>query len=80
MLNFDFKAAKPRRMLQINDLDELKLEGYESSKICKERTNHWHEKHIMKKQSEEGAIVFYYFNSKLRLFSDKLKSQWLRPF
>jgi len=35
--NFDPKAAGERRMLQLNELDELRLEVYESSKIYKER-------------------------------------------
>ena len=37
-LNFDLKAAEEWRFLQINELDELRLEAYESSRIYKERT------------------------------------------
>jgi len=30
-------------MLQLNELDELRLEAYETSKIYKERTKKWHD-------------------------------------
>ena len=38
ILNFDFKAAGEQRFLQLNELDELRLEAYESSRIYKEQT------------------------------------------
>jgi len=42
-------------------------------------TKRWHDKHIMKKWFEEDDMVLL-FNSKLWLFSSRLRSQWLRPF
>ena len=74
MLNFDHKVAGERRMLQLRELDELRLEAYESSKIYKERTKRWHDKHVMRKQFEEGDMVLL-FNSKLRLFLGRLRSR-----
>jgi len=59
--------------LQINELDELRLEAYKSSRICKERTKKWYDKHIMKKKFEKGDMVLL-FNSRLILFLGKLKS------
>jgi len=38
-LNFDLKAAGERWLLQLSELDELRLEAYESSHIYKERAN-----------------------------------------
>jgi len=63
----------------LNELDELRLEAYESSRIYKESTKHWHDKHIIKKIFEVGNLVFL-FNSKLRLFPGKLRSRWSGPF
>jgi len=37
-LNFGLKAAGEQRFLQLNELDELRFEDYESSLIYKERT------------------------------------------
>jgi len=76
-LNFDLKAVGERRFLQLNELDELRLEAYESSHIYK--TKKWHNKHIMKKRFKKGDMVLL-FNSRLRLFSGKLKSRWSGPF
>jgi len=78
-LNFDHKAAREWKFLQLNELDELRLEAYESSRIYEEQTKKWHDKHIMKKRSEKGDMVLL-FNSRLRLFLGKLKSQWSGPY
>ena len=72
-LNFDLKAAGEWRFLQLSELDELKLEAYESSHIYKEQTKKWHDKHIMNKRFKKGDMVLL-FNSRLRLFPGKLKS------
>ncbi|CAM9000173.1 unnamed protein product [Rhodiola kirilowii] len=48
-LNFDIKATGETRLLQLNELDEIRLDSYESSKIYKERTRRWHDKLILKK-------------------------------
>ena len=37
-LNFDFKAAKEERLLQLNELEELRNEAYDSSRIYKDKT------------------------------------------
>jgi len=76
-LNFDHKAASEKRILQLNELDEWCLHAYESSKIYKEGTKQWHDKHIIKKRFDEDDLVLM-FNSKLRLFLGKLRSRWLK--
>ena len=37
-LNFDFKAAKEERLLQLNELEELRNETYDSARIYKDKT------------------------------------------
>lgn len=34
-------------LLESNELDELKLNAYKSSKVYNERTQLWHDKHIL---------------------------------
>ena len=36
-LNFDFKAAKEERLLQLNELEELRNEAYDSARIYKDK-------------------------------------------
>ncbi|CAM8913778.1 unnamed protein product [Rhodiola kirilowii] len=78
-LNFDTKASGEKRLLQLNELDEIRLDSYESSKIYKERTRRWHDKLILKRQFLVGDKVLL-FNSKYKLFPGKFKSRWFRPY
>ena len=63
--------------MQLQELDELRLEAYESSVSYKERAKRWHDQRIKRpKEFSEGDKVLLY-NSRLRLFPGKLKSIWL---
>ena len=37
-LNFDFKATKEERLLQLNELEELRNEAYDNARIYKDKT------------------------------------------
>ena len=78
-LNFDLKKAGIKRLLQLNELEELRMNAYENAKLYKDRTQLWHDKHIVKKEFHEGDLILFY-NSRLKLFPDKLKSRWSGPF
>ena len=78
-LNFDEKLAGEQRLLQLDQLDEFRLNAYESARIYKEKTKRWHDKHLKDKNFEPGQLVLLY-NSRLHLFPGKLKSRWSRPF
>ena len=49
-LNCDFQAAKEKRLLQMNKLEELRNEAYNNAKIYKEKTKKWHDQKIMRKE------------------------------
>ena len=78
-LNMDVKLAGEKRMLQLNELEEMRFFSYENAKLYKEKTKRWHDKHIQPKVFEEGQRVLL-FNSRLKLFPGKLKSRWSGPF
>ena len=78
-LNFDMQLAGNKRLNQLNELEEFRLEAYENAKLYKERTKKWHDKHILKREFCTGEKVLIY-NSRLRLFPGKLKSRWTGPF
>ena len=65
-------------MLQLNKLDELRHNGYDSSRIYKEKTKAWHDKHLLHNELKLGQQVLL-FNSRLKLFPRKLKSRWSEP-
>ncbi|CAM8956155.1 unnamed protein product [Rhodiola kirilowii] len=78
-LNFNMKTAGDKRLLDLNELDEMRLDSYENAKIYKQKQKKWHDKKILRKEFKEGDQVLL-FNSRLRLFPGKLKSRWTGPF
>ena len=78
-LNCDFKAAKAKRLLQINELEELRNKAYDYARIYKDKTKKWHDQKILRKEFRVGELVLLY-NSKLKLFLGKLKSRWSGPY
>ncbi|XP_015932791.1 uncharacterized protein LOC107459091 [Arachis duranensis] len=53
-LNFDLKAAREKRLLQLNELDEFKIAAYENAKLYKEKTKLWHDKKITTRTFKPG--------------------------
>ena len=52
-LNFDFKIAKEERLLQLNELEELRNEACDNARIYKDKTK-------KSKWSSEKGIRFFY--------------------
>ncbi|KAL4379739.1 hypothetical protein GQ457_02G022960 [Hibiscus cannabinus] len=46
-LNMDAQLAGEKRLLELNELEEFRLQAYESARLYKEKTKRWHDKHIM---------------------------------
>ena len=55
------------------------MDAYESSKHYKEKMKRWHDRFIHRREFKEGDLVLL-FNSRLKLFPGKLRSQWSGPF
>ncbi|XP_010507102.1 PREDICTED: uncharacterized protein LOC104783674 [Camelina sativa] len=79
LLNLDIKTAQEKRAMDLHELDEIRLEAYDNSRIYKERTKAFHDKKIRHKDLKAGDEVLL-FNSKLRIFPGKLKSRWSESF
>nr|GEZ53434.1 reverse transcriptase domain-containing protein [Tanacetum cinerariifolium] len=73
--NFDLKTAVDHRKIQINELNELCDQAYENSLIYKEKTKRIHDSKIKNRVFNIGDRVLL-FNSRLKIFSGKLKSRW----
>ena len=74
-LNCDFQAAKEESLLQLNEMEDLRNEAYDTSRIYKDKTKKWHDERILRKKLKTIELVLMY-NSKLKLFPGKLKSRW----
>nr|GEU29479.1 reverse transcriptase domain-containing protein [Tanacetum cinerariifolium] len=74
--NFDLKTAGDHWKLQLN---ELRNQAYKNYLIYKERTKKLHDSKIKNRIFKVGDRVLL-FNTRLKLFSGKLKTRWSGPF
>nr|GEX34927.1 reverse transcriptase domain-containing protein [Tanacetum cinerariifolium] len=74
--NFDLQTAGDHRKVQLN---ELRDQAYENSLIYKDKTKRLHDSKIKDRVFNIGDRVLL-FNSRLNIFSGKLKSRWSGPF
>ena len=65
--------------LQLQELEELRLESYDSAMWYKKRTKLWHEKNLRVNELQVGQKVLL-FQSRLKLMPGKLKSKWIGPY
>ncbi|GJW22634.1 hypothetical protein Tco_0033256 [Tanacetum coccineum] len=63
----------------MNELNELRDQAYENSLIYKKKTKKIHDAKIKNREFHIGDRVLL-FNSRLKIFSSKLKSRWSRTF
>lgn len=73
------QQAGMERKLQLQQLEELRLEAYESYRIYKKKTKHFHDKIISRKEFSIGQQVLL-FNSRLKIMVGKLRSKWIGLF
>lgn len=78
-LNFDQSLSGEKWKLHLLELDEMKLNAYESSKIYKQKVKAYHDRKLVKKNYQPRQQVLL-FNSRLKLFPRKLRSKWSGPF
>ncbi|GJW80336.1 reverse transcriptase domain-containing protein [Tanacetum coccineum] len=72
-------GCTPYKLISLNELNELRDQAYENSLIYKEKTKKIHDAKIRNREFHVGDRVLL-FNSRLKIFSGKLKSRWSRPF
>ncbi|GJS21293.1 reverse transcriptase domain-containing protein [Tanacetum coccineum] len=77
--NIDLKAMGDHQKVQMNELNELLDQAYENSLIYKEKTKKIHDSKIKNHIFNVGDRVLL-FNSRLKIFSGKLKTRWTGPF
>ncbi|GKD20285.1 reverse transcriptase domain-containing protein [Tanacetum coccineum] len=77
--NMDSTLASKSRLMQLNELAELRDGAYENTRIYKERTKKWHDSRLRgDKDFKVGDKVLLY-NSRLKMYPGKLKSKWSGP-
>nr|GEY72401.1 reverse transcriptase domain-containing protein [Tanacetum cinerariifolium] len=77
--NFDLLIASDHRKVQLNELNKLRDQTYENSLIYKEKTKRINDSKIKDRVFNVCDRVLL-FNSRLKIFSGKLKTRWTGPF
>nr|GEU53146.1 hypothetical protein [Tanacetum cinerariifolium] len=77
-VNFDLNTTDNHRKLKLNELNELRDQAYENSLIYKKKTKKLHDSKIKTRIFNVGDQVLL-FNSRLKIFSGKLKTRWSEP-
>ena len=77
--NSDLTQAGKQRLLQLNEIEELRRESYDSSRIYKERLKLFNDKSIARKTFEPNQKLLLY-SSRLHLYPGKLRSRWTGSF
>ncbi|XP_074322852.1 uncharacterized protein LOC141659825 [Apium graveolens] len=57
-LNLDMEVAEEKRMLQINELEEFRLQAYENNKVYKEKVKRCHDRKLVRKSFLPGQKIF----------------------
>jgi len=78
MEKLNLNLGNRHKMLQLLELEELRLEAYEHAEIYKSKVKKRHDARIQKRQLKVGekVLLFYYI---LKLFPEKLNLDGLDP-
>ncbi|XP_015940189.1 uncharacterized protein LOC107465736 [Arachis duranensis] len=77
--NMDYERARAEWKLQLQELENLRLEAYENSRLYKKKVKAMHDKNIKRREFQPGDLVLLY-NSRMRLMPGKLRSRWDGPY
>jgi len=69
----NYMEAGKERKLQLQELEEIRLEAYDNSIIYKDKSKAFHDAKLVRKEFHVGEKVLL-FHSKLKLFPGKLRS------
>ena len=78
-LNFNWDEAGQARKLEIQELEEIRLQAYDNAGLYKERMKKTHDLLIKDKEFHYGQQVLLY-QTRFRLKSGKLSTKWEGPY
>jgi len=79
LCNMDMEESGEERKLQLQELEELRLEAYENSRIYKEKTRKIHDQGILRKTFKVGDKVLK-FKARFKFADGKLQTRWDGPY
>ncbi|KAJ8763777.1 hypothetical protein K2173_003559 [Erythroxylum novogranatense] len=77
--NMDLESSGIERMLQLQELEELRLEAYEHSRLYNEKAKLMHDKIIQRKSFKEGDKVLL-FKARFAFKHGTFNTHWVEPY
>ncbi|XP_042059565.1 uncharacterized protein LOC121804086 [Salvia splendens] len=78
-VNMQPQVCAEERKLQLQELEELRLESFDAAMWYKEKTKLWQDKNLWVKELQIGQKELL-FHSRLKLMPGKSKSKWTGPY
>jgi hypothetical protein len=78
-LGLDLSEAQKQRVMQLNELREIRQDALQRTILVKNQRSKWHDKYIKKKHFQPGDWALL-FNSKYKTFKGKLTTRLLGPY
>eukprot|EP00253_Pinus_taeda_P028230 PITA_28230 len=78
-LDLDLSEAQKQRMGQLNELDEIIQEAFQTTSLVQQQISRWHEKYIKERKFHPGDWALL-FDSKFKSFQGKFQTHWLGPY
>lgn len=78
-LDLDLSSAQKERFLQLNGLDEFRMQALLQTEVTQIQRKIWHDKNIKDNQFQEGDWTLLY-DSRYKYFKGKLRTIWLGPY
>ncbi|GMI89561.1 hypothetical protein HRI_002625400 [Hibiscus trionum] len=66
-INMDWEKARQKRLLDLNEIEEIRAVAYDNARIYKDKTKKWHDRKLLPRHFSPGQMVML-FNSRLKLF------------
>ena len=78
-LGMDLEEAQKQRIIQINELDEIRQDALQRTMLTQNQRKKWHDKFIKQKQfnTRDWALLF---DSRYKNFKGKLTTRWMGPY
>ncbi|GJW32058.1 reverse transcriptase domain-containing protein [Tanacetum coccineum] len=74
------KALPTNDARVLHELDELRLQAYDNSKLYKSRTKAYHDKRLRVRKEFKARDKVLLYNSEYKFKSPKLRPKWCGPF
>jgi hypothetical protein len=68
-----------QRLLQLNELDEVRKNDLQITTLIQEKMTKWHDKYIKNNSFQSGDWALLY-DSRFKNFKSKLSTRWLGPY